>query len=113
MRLATNNEFTRIFNPSILLTLVSSYPNKFQGFTELFKGKLNSIMPCKLTLEKGEVFRIPQAYRQFHVLSGVAWLTVGDKDIILQSGEKASLESKKDVAVISALGKMPLVLEVL
>ena len=113
MRLATNNEFNRIFNPSILLSLVSFYPNKFQGFTELFKGKLNSVIPCQLTLEKGEVFRIPQAYRQFKVLSGVAWLTVGDKDIILHSGEKASLESKKDVAIISALGKMPLILEVL
>ena len=113
MRLATNNEFTRIFNPSILLSLVSFYPNKFQGLTELFKVKVNSVMPCQLTLEKGEVFRIPQAYRQFKVLSGVAWLTVGGKDIILQSGEKVSLESKKDVAVISALGKTPLVLEVL
>ena len=113
MRLATNNEFARIFNPSTLLGLVSFYPNKFKAVTELFKGKLNCVMPCQFTLENGEVFRIPQVYQEFQVLSGVAWLTVGDKDIILQSGEKASLESKKDVAVISALGKMPLVLEVL
>ncbi len=113
MRLATNNEFARIFNPSTLLGLVSFYPNKFKAVTELFKGKLNCVMPFQVTLEKSEVFRIPQAYRQFQVLSGMAWLTVGGKDIILHSGEKASLESKKDVAVISALGKMPLFLEVI
>jgi hypothetical protein len=112
MRLATNNDFSRILNLSILLNLVGSYSNKFKALTQLFKGDLNSVMPSRFTLENGEAFRVPQAYREFQVLSGVAWLTVGNKDVILRSGEKASLESQKNVAVISALGKMPLILEV-
>jgi hypothetical protein len=45
-------------------------------------------------------------------LSGIAWITVAGKDIILNTGEKISLESKKDSAILSVLGNEPLNLEV-
>ncbi|MGE5659253.1 MAG: hypothetical protein ACM37W_21880 [Actinomycetota bacterium] len=45
------------------------------------------------------------------VLSGTAWITIDQKDIILRSGEKAELPSTKHFAVISALSQVPLILE--
>jgi hypothetical protein len=46
-------------------------------------------------------------------VSGIAWITVAGKDMILRPGEKASLSSNQDSAVISPLGNVPLTLEVL
>jgi hypothetical protein len=43
-------------------------------------------------------------------LSGIAWITLDQQDIILQSHEKASLPPSKNFAVISALNNMPLIL---
>ncbi len=57
-----------------------------------------------------EVFRIPSAYREVQVLSGVAWITVAGEDIILTYKEKASLTLNKDEAIVSSLSDVPLIL---
>lgn len=104
MRSATSNALIRLFSLSTILTLVSSYAKKIKGDSQ--------IMPRRFTLGNGEVFRIPHAYQEFQVLSGIAWLTIGGRDLILHSGEKIELELKKDVAIISPLGNMRLMVEV-
>lgn len=106
MILYTNKKFFLIFNLSILRNLRGFYPHKIK---ENFK----SVIPFRFTLEKDEIFRCSTAYREFKVLSGIAWVTIEGRDLILHSGEKAELESNKDTAIISALGKIPLVLEII
>ena len=124
MLLAISNGLARIFHSSTISNLVG-FPRgkyreidsshrllcRFRTFTNLLKGNLKSPIRYRLLLQAGEVFRFPEC-QEFHVLSGVAWITVAGEDIILTSQEKALLSSHKD-AVISALGKVPLILEVL
>jgi len=66
-----------------------------------------------IKIENNQVFKLPKAYREVQVLSGTAWITVERKDIVLRSGEKVYLPSSKNFALISALTKVPLMLEIL
>lgn len=66
-----------------------------------------------IKLENNQVFKLPQAYREVQVLSGTAWITVDQQDIILRCGEKTAIPSSNNFAVISALTKNPLIFEVL
>ena len=68
--------------------------------------------PERIILMENEVYRLPQTHREIQVLSGIAWITLDQQDIILQSHEKASLPPSKNFAVISALNNMPLILAV-
>jgi hypothetical protein len=102
---ATSNVLTRLVFFTALLNWVGFYSNKVKSNFQ--------IMPRRFILENGEVFRINHFYSEFQVLSGVAWVTIEGKDLILCSGEKLKFESKKAVALISALGKQQLIVEVL
>lgn len=68
--------------------------------------------PDRIILMKDEVYRLSQTHREVQVLSGIAWITLDQQDIILQSSEKTSLPSSKNAAVISALNNVPLILAV-
>ena len=68
--------------------------------------------PNRIILMENEVYKLPQTHREIQVLSGSAWITLDQQDIILQSPEKASLPPSKNFAVISALNNMPLILAV-
>ena len=68
--------------------------------------------PDRIILMENEVYRLPQTHREIQVLSGIAWITLDQQDIILESPEKASLPPSKNFAVISALNNMPLILAV-
>jgi hypothetical protein len=68
--------------------------------------------PDRIILMNNEVYRLPQTHREIQVLSGIAWITLDQQDIILQSHKKASLPPSKNFAVISALNNMPLILAV-
>jgi hypothetical protein len=104
MRSTTSNALTKFFALSKPLNLVAFYFSKITSY--------EPIMPRRFTLGNGEVFRIPQIYQEFQVLSGIAWLTIGGRDLILHSGEKIEFQSKKDVVIISPLGKTRLMVEV-
>lgn len=97
MRLAISNEIAKAFQP---FTIFNSRFNK-------------TVSPCKFTLLAGEIFRIPAICQEVRVLSGSAWISVEQQDIILNPGEKALLTSNKGLAILSALGKVPLTLEIL
>jgi len=66
----------------------------------------------RLVLYRDELFRLPAASRWVQVASGVAWLTVPGKDILLKSGESLWLLTNEDMILVSALGRVPLILEV-
>jgi hypothetical protein len=109
-----SNRFVRIFHvSSIVPSFLGAYSNKFSLFAIPFQGQLKSIIPHQFIFDKGEVFRVPSACKELYVLSGRAWVTHDGKDIILNSGERASLISNKDCTLVSALGKVPLSLEVM
>ena len=66
----------------------------------------------RLVLYKGDLYRVPAASQGLQVVSGAAWVTMAGQDIFLEAGEKVDLTAKGDRAVASALGHVPLVLEV-
>ncbi len=67
----------------------------------------------RLVLRRGDLFRLPAFSRGIEVVSGIAWVTVKDRDIVLTAGEKLVLPAGKDTVLISALGHHPLIVEVL
>lgn len=68
--------------------------------------------PDRIILMKDEVYKLPQTHREVQVLSGIAWITIDQQDIILDGSEKVLLPSSKNAAVISALNNVPLILAV-
>lgn len=67
----------------------------------------------RLVLTKGEVYRVPSNYRGLRVRSGQAWITLNGRDLVFKRGDEATLEAKNEFAVVSALGRIPLVIELL
>ena len=77
------------------------------------KKRLNNAgLMVRLMLQQEEVFRLPAVSRNIQVVAGAAWLTVAGKDIFLKRGESVRLLTGKEVALVSALGQTPLILEV-
>jgi hypothetical protein len=68
--------------------------------------------PDRIILMKDEVYKLPQTHREIQVLSGIAWITLDEQDIILNSPEKTLLPPSKNPVVISALNNVPLILAV-
>ena len=90
-------------NGSVLNTFTLSHP----------PAKANAAgSMLRLLLYKGELYRLPPAAAGIRVLAGRAWLTVAGQDLLVTPGEKVSLPSRKDGALISALGQAPLILEI-
>jgi hypothetical protein len=61
---------------------------------------------------KGTAYRLPKAYRAIQVVAGHAWITYGEKDIILAQGESMVLNTSRGNAVITSIGEPRLVFEV-
>jgi hypothetical protein len=77
------------------------------------KNQLNTAsLMLRLMLGRNEVFRLPATSRGIEVVAGTAWVTVNGRDIFLTSRERLWLPSRRDSALISALGRNPLILEV-
>jgi len=66
----------------------------------------------RIILMKDEVYKLPQTHREVQVLSGIAWITLDEQDIILDRSEKTLLPPSKNPVVISALNNVPLILAV-
>ena len=67
----------------------------------------------RLLLYPSETYRVPRSCHAVHVRTGMAWLTHDGRDMVLGEGESMELDGKRDVAVVSSVSGMPLVLEVL
>lgn len=112
MRLGMSNTFAKNLT-SALLSYLGSWLMRSRVFKQLFHNPVQSLFPKLLTLKKGQVFRIPSVCQEIHVISGSAWITLAEEDIILQVGEKAFFTFNKDSAILSALGNMPLIVEMI
>ena len=73
--------------------------------------KVASLM-VRLMLRHNEIYRLPATSRSIEIVAGTAWVTVNGRDIFLASGERLWLPSRRDSALISALGRTLLILEV-
>ena len=111
MRLGMSDAFTKTCTSGFLSHL-GSYLMRSRVLSQLFHNQAKSLIPELLTLKKGQVFCIPSAYQEIHVISGMAWLTLAGEDVILQSGEKGLFTSNKDLIILSALGNIPLIVEI-
>jgi hypothetical protein len=67
----------------------------------------------RVMLLKRETYRLSADYRGLRVRSGQAWVTWQGRDLTLKRGEEVALDARKDLAVVSALGNVPLVIELL
>lgn len=113
MRLGMSHTVAKTFFLSTLLSSFSFCSNRFRDFIHFFQGNLQSFVSVQYTLEKDKILRVPSACQQLHILSGMAWLTVAGEDIILTPGETVLLDSNQGCAILSVLGEVPLLLEVL
>ncbi len=113
MRLAMSYKLMKTFQLWAVSSYLGSFITRFRGSPNLLNRDVKSLVQYKVTLQEGNVLRVPLECREVHILSGVAWITVNGEDIILLSGETASLAPTKGSAVLSVLGNKPLTLEFL
>jgi hypothetical protein len=73
----------------------------------------NTDRQIRVMLLTGEVQRVASNYRGLRVRSGQAWITLDGRDVVLKRCEEIALEPRHDAAVVSALGRGPLVIELL
>lgn len=64
-------------------------------------------------LDIGDVAALPRADQVVRVISGCAWVTLNQDDLIIRSGERMTLYPGKYAPVISALGDNQLVYEII
>ena len=66
----------------------------------------------RLILYRHELCRLPPKCRSIQVLAGQARVTLAGEDLVLTPGEKMRFAPTKDFALVSALGNVPLIVEV-
>jgi hypothetical protein len=66
----------------------------------------------RLVLYRGEVYRFPPAGRGLRIVKGRAWVSYGGEDIVLARGDETRLAASQGFALVSAVGRAPLILEV-
>jgi hypothetical protein len=67
--------------------------------------------PLRVVLVEGEALRLPRKSAVMRVLSGTAWVSQAGLDTLVQAGERFAPADGADPAVISPLGRVPLLLE--
>jgi hypothetical protein len=60
-----------------------------------------------------EILPVPAGIHRLRVRSGQAWVTVGGRDLTLGRGQEVGLGSRAGKAVVSTLGQVPVVVELL
>lgn len=65
----------------------------------------------RLVLCAGELHRMRPPHTQLRVVFGTAYVSHAGRDIIVAAGDCATFDSASDVALISGLGKQPLIVE--
>lgn len=68
--------------------------------------------PTRVTLQPGQVARLNPRCAHVRVVTGVAYISRDHEDIVLRRGEGATVQRGRYNALISAEGRVPLVLEV-
>ncbi len=66
----------------------------------------------RLVLYRGEVYRFPPAGRGLRIVNGRAWISYAGEDIVVARGDEACLTPSQGFALVSAVGRTPLILEI-
>jgi len=66
----------------------------------------------RFALYSGELYRLPRGMRNVQILSGTAWISVQREDVLAKRGSKVQLALSAIPALISGLGREPLLFEV-
>ncbi len=67
--------------------------------------------PLRVVLVEGEALRLPRGTTQMRVLTGSAWISQAGRDSFVQAGERFHPAGGRDPAVLSPLGRVPLLVE--
>ena len=73
----------------------------------------NTGIQMRVMLLKGEVHRVNSNYRGLRIRSGRAWVTLNGRDLVLKRGDEIALEGRHAAAVVSPVGRAPLIIELL
>ncbi len=73
---------------------------------------LERSQPVRVTVLPGQVARLNPRCARVRVLTGIAYISREREDIVLRRGEDATVQRGRYNALISAVGRVPLVLEV-
>ena len=65
----------------------------------------------RLVLCAGELHRMRPPHTHVRVVFGTAYVSQGGRDIIVAAGECMTIDDAADAALISGLGKQPLIVE--
>jgi hypothetical protein len=76
-------------------------------------GKATKPDLMRVILTKREVQRVTTDWQGLRVRSGRAWISLNGRDLVLKRGQTITVESKDDFALVSPLGGVPLVIELL
>jgi hypothetical protein len=68
--------------------------------------------PVRVTLLPGQIARLNPRCARVRVVTGTAYISRDQEDIVLQRGEDVTVQRGRYNALISAAGRAPLVLEV-
>jgi hypothetical protein len=79
----------------------------FRIFTKVMKS-----VNVSSQLVPGDVQSLMCQVQRIHVVSGQAWITVDGQDFVLKSGQELSIPKCHYPAVISSMGRRPLVYRV-
>lgn len=71
---------------------------------------LDNLM-VRFVLYKNELFQLPPTCQGVQVVSGNAWVSMSEQDIVLSKGEETPLKPSRKSVLVSALGKSPAVVE--
>ncbi|MDX2271942.1 MAG: hypothetical protein NW237_08315 [Cyanobacteriota bacterium] len=71
----------------------------------------SSMAPQRHVLHKGDVLRLPFAHQTLHILSGYAWVTAGQGDWVIGTGETRFLVASPSLTLVSSLGESPVILD--
>lgn len=82
--------------------------NTFSTFGRLLNSSPTNM--SRLVLYAGETFSVDQAFH-IRVISGTAWITVDDQDIVLSENEAAQINPTKTVGLIGPAGKESVMFE--
>jgi len=66
----------------------------------------------RFALYAGELYRVPRGMRNVQILSGTAWISAHGEDVVARQGSRLRIAPGAGPALVSGLGREPLLFEV-
>jgi hypothetical protein len=82
-----------------------------QTLSHIAFGQTQTIAMLRIIVPAGQTIRLPETIQRFEVISGAAWVTMSEDDIVLQPGETLTVENRPYPVLLSAESKKSLMIE--